>query len=608
MANSSINLTSLDFDTLKSNLKSYLKSQSTFKDYDFDGSNMNVLLDILSYNTYLNSFYLNMAISESFLDTAQLRDSVISHAKELNYTPYSSKSPEAKVDITFNTSGINSGLFEIPKGTPFSGTNSNGSFIFTTDQNLIVSSTSNTFVFSNVSIYEGTYINESYVMDYTIDNQRFILSNPTIDTNSLTVQVIENTGANVSLFTQAGKIYDLTNTSNVYFLQATSGNQYEIVFGDGVFGRKPLSGSTVLATYRVTRGTAGGGIKNFLLDRDLGGYNGGNAISTVVTSIYASDGAMEENIESIRFRAPRSYQSQDRAVTVNDYKTLILDNFPDIEDVNVYGGETAPNNTKYGTVFISPSTYSGAHLSSERQTDLLNFLSTKKIINIRNEIVEPEYVYVIVNTTATINFSSTSLTTAQITTIINNTIKSYNDVNLKKFNDVLRLSTLISSINNSDPSVISNQVSLQIYKDFSPELGSAQTVTINLNNPLQPGTITSTPFLSSDGNSYILTDYSPKNDTFIRDNNITQYIVINKKPIIYLKQITTNNIENYLVVGSVDYSSGIITVKNLNVIEVLTSPGIRVTASPSAGDVFSKFNNIVEIDTGNINTTVIPYR
>lgn len=605
MANSSINLTSLDFDTLKGNLKTFMKSQTNFKDYDFEGSNMSVLLDVLAYNTYLNSFYLNMAISESFLDTAQIRDSVVSHAKELNYIPGSMKSPKALINITMIANDNPTGIFEIPAGTTFSGFNANGTFIYSTDTNHVISSTSNTFVFSNVSIYEGTYFTDSFFVDYNQDSQRFVLSNYNVDTDSILVQVIENTGANSAYYTKANKLYDLNPESNVYFLQAAANNQYEIAFGDSVFGRYPHNASLIQVTYRVTTGTNGGGISSFFLDKDLGPFNSCHAAGTVELVSASTNGANLESIDSIRFRAPRSYQAQDRAVTINDYKTLIIDTFQDIKDVHVYGGQDIPGGTKYGTVFIAPTTYSGSPLSTQRQQDLITFLNTKKIINIQNEIVNPDYIYVIPTINSTVDYNTTTLSPAQIKTMISQSVSTYNTNYLQIFNNTLRYSDFLTYVDNADNSIVSSQVSFQIYKEITPTLLGNQTVTTVFNNKIKPGTVTSTSFLTEDGNTYQITDYNPNNDTFVRDTTSATYKTINMSPSIYLKQITTNNNQSYKKVGTIDYASGTITVQNLNVVSFLESPGIKVFVLADNVDIVGVFNNIIEIDTSAISINLM---
>jgi len=588
MANSSFNLTSLDFDTLKSSLQTYLQSQTIFQDYDFTGSNMNVLLDVLSYNTYLNSFYLNMVAAESFLDSAQLRDSVVSHAKELNYIPSSATSAEAVVNLSFDTTGITTGSFVIPKGTSFSGTNSNGSFTFSTNTNLTSISSSNTFTFSNVSIYEGTYINESFIVDYTQLSQRFILSNASVDTGSIAVTVSENNGSNNIIYTQATSLFGLNSNSTVYFLQAAQNGQYEIVFGDGVFGDYPLNTSVIIITYRITKGSSGSGVSTFFLNQDLGSYNGGTAISTVTTVSNSSNGSDPESIESIRFRAPRSYQVQDRAVTTSDYKTLILDNFNDVEDVNVFGGETLPN-PEYGVVYISPSTYSGAPLANQRKADILTYLLTKKVINITNKIIDPNYVYIVPTVVINVNFTNTSLTPVDFQSAVLNSISNFNLTYLQKFDTTFRYSKLLEAIDNTNSSINGNLTSIQIYKLLEPTLNTVTSLTTSFGNELNMGSITSSSFILTDGNTYQITDVNPN--------------AVGITGILYLKQITTNNTQNYINVGTIDYMRGTLSIKNITVYSFIDGIGIKVFATSTYNDIIGNSNNIVEIDLGS--TTVM---
>lgn len=603
-ANSALSITSLDFDTLKSNLKTFMKSQTTLKDYDFEGSNINVLLDILSYNTYINSFYTNMAISETFLDSAQVRDSVISHAKHINYLPSSAKSPKALIDITFTTNGIGN-AFEIPKGTQFSGQNANGSFVFTTDHNITALSTTGTFNFSNVAIYEGTYVTEVYNVDYNNPNQKFSITNATVDTDSLVVTVLENNGQTITEFSQAQFLYDLTPQSNVFFLQAASAGTYEIHFGDGVFGRVPQNASTILLSYRVTLGTVGAGVSTFYMDHDLGAFNGGSVTGTTITTVtQASNGSGPESIESIRFRAPKAFQTLGRAVTTNDYRNLIIDNFNEVKDVHVYGGETVTGSVQYGKVFISPSTYSGAPLTNQRKADLLSFLQDKKIINIQNVVVDPEYLYISPNINVSVNFNSTSMSPAQITSLVINSVDNFNKTYLQIFNTTFRFSKFTEAIDATDTSIVGNQITNQFYKIGLPTLGASSALTFNFYNKIIPGTVQSSNFLLVDGNTYNLTDYNPFNSTFSRTiGGKESFDITNLNPVIYLNLISTNNTSSYIPVGTIDYENGIITVKNINVIDFLGNLGIQLYATGYYDDIVASFNNVVEIDLGSTTVT-----
>jgi len=603
--NSSLSLVSLDFDTVKSNLKTYLKTQSVFKDYDFEGSNINVLLDVLSYNTYMNSFYLNMAISEAFLDSAQLRSSVVSHAKELNYIPRSARSPKALVNITITVTEGTADTLEIPKGTQFSGTNANGGFTYVTDENKILTSVSNVFRASNVAIYEGSYINEAFVVDSSIENQRFILSNDTVDTTSINVTVSENDGLDVYPYTQKTNLYGLTSASKVFFIQATLEGSYEVVFGDGVFGKAPQNQSTILVTYRVSNGAFGNGIKSFNIDKDLGAYNSVAATTTVTTVTPSTDGDDIESLESIRFRATKHYQTQDRAITINDYINMIYENFPEVKSVSVYGGESIVGSVEYGKVFISPVSRSGTIITESIKADIVKYLSDKNSIAITPVIVDPEFLYIIPTITATVNFASTNLNPADIKGLLLTTIKSYNNTTLLNFNTAFRYSKFATLLNNTDESIESIQLHNVIKKIITPATNVSQPFTLSFNNALMPGTLLSSQFLLSDGNTYRLTDYNPENDTFVRTGSQTSYNVTNTKNTVYLRQITATNVQNYLDIGTINYDTGKISINALTIFSFLGNPGIEFRSSTKSEDVYGIKNDSIEIDINNVNITVV---
>jgi hypothetical protein len=605
MANSALSLVSLDFDTLKANFKSYLKSQSVFRDYDFEGSNMNVLLDVLSYNSYLNSFYLNMAVSEGFLDTAQSLSSVISHAKELNYTPRSALSAKAIVNLTINILSGSTNSIEIPKGTPFSGTNANGNFVYTTAENHILTSTSSSFSISNLAIYEGTYINETFIIDNSIGNQKFILSNKNVDTTSIAVTVAENDGLNVTDYSQATNLYGLTNTSTIYFIQATLDGSYEIVFGDGVFGYMPQNNATLLVTYRITNGITGNGISQFNIDKDIGAYNNVRASVTVSTISASVDGDNAESIESIRYRAPRHYQTQDRAIITSDYANLIYENFPEVKAVNVYGGETLYGSVEYGKVFISTVSRSGATITNILKTDIINYLSNKNSIAITPVIIDPDFLYIVPTIIATVNFNQTNMSSADVNSLLLTSISSYNSSVLQNFNMAFRYSKFLSALNNVDPSIESIQLSNLVKKIASPSLNHNFPISFLFNNQLVPGTILSSQFLLSDGNTYVITDYNPNNNTFVRTGSQSNYNIINTNKVVYLKQITSTNNQNYIEAGVINYDTGSISIKSITVVDFLGSPGIICTGATKLEDIYAIKNDLIEFDLDNINISVV---
>jgi hypothetical protein len=578
MANSSLNISSLDFDTLKQNFKNYLISQSVLKDYDFEGSNINVLLDVMTYNSYLNSFYLNMVASEMFLDTAQKLDSVISHAKELNYLPRSNRSAKAVINININTTGINN-PFVLPKGTVFSGTNSNGFFNFVTDREQYYLSSDRVYRISNLEIYEGSYMQDSFTMDYTSETQKFIISNFEIDTNSLEITVSENSVNTTFAF--AENLYNLDYTSNVYFLQATSNKQYEIVFGDDIFGRKPKNGAIITANYRITSGSDGNGITSFTLDSDLGTVNDGYATNDeVVTVSGALSGANSEGIESIRFNAPRHYQTQGRCVTDNDYGVLLLQNYPEIQYVNVYGGEITNTEVNFGTVFISPSTFSGNVLTDTRKSDIVSFVNKLSPIGIRVKIIDPDYLYVTINSVIHTNLASTTSSPASIINKVTNAIKAYNTDSLQNFNTAFRLSRLEQKINEADIGILSNETVTKLYRIFSPEINQPTIVTCNFNNSIEKGSVISSKFITG-GKNYVFTDYIEG--------------VTTGNGVLYQYEQENTPVKIYTEVGSINYTTGLIYINSIEYFNIFG--GLKIFATTKNKDIYCKNNSIIEIDT-----------
>jgi hypothetical protein len=600
MANNSISLVNLDFDTLKNSFKTYLKSQSQFADYNFDGSNINVLLDILSYNSYLNAFYLNMAISESFLDSAQLRSSVVSRAKELNYTPRSYKS--ATATLQFKQSQASQQNLTIPSGTRFLAKTSNNSYTFTTN-NAVVLYPSNSMFVVNLNVYEGVYVNDVYNVDYSIENQRFVLTNSNIDTDSLTVTVIENLGQVTTTFLPALNLYGLTNTSPIYFLQAINDSSYELVFGDGIFGRIPLNGAIISANYRITSGSDANYATNFSII-DIVGTNPGT--TSITTLLAASGGANAESIDSIRYNAPKHFQTQERAITIDDYKSLILNNYPNIKSCHVFGGESyLTTGINYGTVYISPVTYSGNLISVVEKSDILNFISQRCTLGITPQIIDPDFLYLQINTTVKYNPNATVYTATDIKQIVNAAILNYNSEYLQDFNTEFKLSKFDQAINDSDPSISSNQTTVTIKKIASPTLNTLSYITIQYNNAIVPTSIVSSTF-TSNGKLYKVTDYNPNINTFnVKQTNGTT-IITNSVNTLYLVDVTNISYTSYTNIGTIDYNNGVVTFNQLNINDFNGSQGLILYAQPQNQNITSYNNDVIEIDTAyGINISVV---
>lgn len=597
MANNSISLVNLDFDTLKLQLKTYLKAQPLFADYDFDGSNMSVLLDILTYNTHLNAFYLNMVASEMFLDSAQLRNSIISKAKELNYTPRSYKSSVATLNCSFAQSGLDS--FVIPVGTKFTGVNSNGSFSFVTDSAKTLYPSGGYFTVQGLEVYEGIVIADSFVADSSNEGQRFILTNDGIDTESISVTVSENNGQTNTVFQKAENLYGLTPNSAVYFVQATEDTRYELVFGDGVFGRRPLDGSLIVANYRATRGTDSNGSTNFILNTNLGSYNGHtSAITPTITVVSpAINGANAESIEAIRYNAPRHYQTQDRAVTTSDFKTLILGKFPYVKAVNVFGGEFVTENIEYGKVFISPATYSGFPLSTQQKRDIETYLADKASLGIRPRLIDPDNLYVYIATKIKYSAASTTYSQADIENIVSQAIKTFNTDELTDFDLNFSSSKLEQAINDADESIQSNETRYYLRKDYKVTLNEPVYIAVDFRNPVVPGSVYSSEFVSSN-KRFSFTDFNPNVNTFklTQQTDGSGVKIENTSTKMYLKDTTVSGYESYTDAGTIDYAIGAIRLNRVIINEFVNSSTVRFFAEPTNLDVQAKGNDLLMIN------------
>jgi len=615
MTNSSLNLSSLDFDTLKNNFKDFLRTQSVFKDYDFNGSNINVLLDVMSYNSYLNAFYLNMVASEMFLDTAQKYDSVVSHAKELNYLPRSYRSSSANINVSFTTSYL--GSLTIPKETKFVGVNSNGSYVFTTNESKILTSSNTSFVVNDLQVFEGDYKQDSYIVNYDIENQQFLINNENVDIGSITVNIIENNGAINTEFKKAENLFGLDSTSDVFFLQATQNNLYEVIFGDGLFGRKPLNASIAAIRYRVASGPVADGITQLTLFDDLKQVNAGDVdVNSLVVTSNSAGGAEQESIESIRFSAPRYFAAQQRAVTNDDYASLIFTNFGgEISDVTVYGGqEVEPK--QYGRVIISLKPISGVVAPNYVKNKITNYL--QEFIPLPNRVIltDPDYLYCSMKTEIQYDINVTSKTTQDIEVIVRNAIDNYSQNNIEKFGNDLRYSRLISSIDNSDTSITSNDTEIRVIKRLAPIPNTPTTYTIDVGNPLY---YDSTGF--DDTIQHTLIHANEADARFTHAALISSFFTYNSTdgvsyPLSFFEDDADGNIRVYTYigtevvalekVGTIDYVTGQFELSNINLSNY--SNYISIYLRTRNKDILANKNKIIVIDQADVNVTVVETR
>lgn len=600
MANSSLNLTSLDFDNLKSNFKEFLKTQSVFKDYNFDGSNINVLLDVMSYNSYLNSFYLNMVASEMFLDSAQKMDSVISHAKELNYTPRSAHCAVANITFNVETSGLPSNKLTVPKGTRFTGYNSNGTYTFVTDLSQTFVSSNNTYLVENIQINEGTYFSDSFILDYDIENQRFILSNENIDTTTILVNVTEN-GSN-SEYTFATNLFGLDKNSKVYFIQAVEGNRYEIRFGDGLFGRKPINGATINVEYIVTNGSDGNGVENFVLADNIGPGNGGEATASDIIVITSSiEGANQESIENIRFNAPRYFATQQRAVSIDDYYSLVRAKFGGaVDDVIIYGGQDLEPKL-FGRVIVSVKPTASVTASSLLKNDIINYLQDFIALPNRVVVTDPDYFYIDVVSTVQYNSKLTTKYSTELKSMILNGIINFSKDHLEKFGNDFRYSKFVTHIDNLDNSITSNDTRVSIVKRITPKLLFATSYDLRFNNPAeQEGVYNGIAYpdervFTSKSFSYVDSEDNIIPNCYMEDDALGNIIVYT-----FLKGVKTTLNNN---IGKIEYKTGSVVISKLKT--AYYDGYIELFLTTKNKDIIASKNMVLLIDPVDVNIDII---
>jgi hypothetical protein len=600
--NKRLRVTELDFDNIKTNLKTFLKGQNQFKDYDFEGSGMSILLDTLAYNTHYMAFNANMVANEMFLDSSSLRSSAVSHAKALGYEVTSSRAPTATLNINLSTTTESATM---PAGTAFSTTVNGTSYQFVTVSDITSTNTGNNIPFDSVTVYEGTYVITKYLVDSSDVDQRFILTDPRSDTTTLTVKVQNSTtDTTTTTYTKATDITQLSETSTVYFLQEVETGRYEVYFGDGIVSQAVSDGNIVQLQYVVTNKTESNGASSFSSPTVIDGVTN----ITVTTVASASGGAEPESIQSIKLNAPLDYAAQGRAVTTKDYEVFVKRLFPTTQAVSVWGGEdgsydssTGVSSTpEYGKVFISIKSTTGVDLTSAQKTNLVTALAPYKVASITPVVVDAETTSLILGITIMYDSSSTTYTAPQIASLVSTTVSNYSDTSLETFNTPFRHSRLLGLIDNTDTSILNSVATVTLAKLFTPTLSTATDYRINFNNKFYNphsghnasagGIIASTGFYL---NSVTTTTYFFDDDGV---GNLRIYYIISGT-----KTYTDNT------AGTVDYVNGLITINQITMtgvaeVDGIGSTQIRITAIPNSFDVTPVRNQILEIDS--VNTTV----
>ena len=576
-----LQVTELDFDDIKTNLKTYMKNQTEFSDYNFEGSGLSVLIDALAYNTHYLGMNANMAVNEAFLDTATLRSSVVSHAKTLGYTPRSARAPIAYLNVTINNSSLAS--ITVDKGTKFTTQIDGTSYAYVVNANQTTTPVNGVLRFSNLPVYEGSLVTAKYTVDSSNIEKRYMVTDNRADTTTLKVSV-QNSASDVTttVYTLATDITQVTATSNVYFLQETDGGKYEVYFGDDVVGTKPTDGNIIIIEYIVTNKAQSNGAKTF-----SGTSVGGQSNITIATVAASAGGAEPETIESIKYNAPLDYASQGRAVTTEDYKVIIPKVFADTKAVQVWGGEDN-NPPIYGQVFVSIKTTSGINLTQAQKDVITTSLDKYNIASVRPTIVDPEITKIKLNTTFKYNANVTTKTGTELETLVRSTLNTYNTNDLEKFDGVFRFSKLSRLIDGTDVAILSNISTVRIQKTITPQLNTLQKYTVDYANPLYNPHSGHATIISSTGFKIIGSTL----EMFMDDDgmgNLRAYSLSGGTTKTYLD---TN-------IGSVNYNTGVVTINSLNITSSTETAGVTVTAQPSSNDIVPVRNQLIEIDFAN---------
>jgi len=585
------NVTELDFDQIKNGLKTYLSSQSKYNDYDFEGSGMSVLLDILAYNTHYNAMIAHLALNEAFLDSAQIRGNVVSHAKLLGYTPRSTSAASATINIVVNnpigtpipiTLTLNRGtkLTSIIDGKEFG-------FIVIESRLAVYNSSTNTFTFENVIIKQGTFKSLNYRFDKYNLNQKFVIPDEYIDTTTLRVRIRENDNSTShTMYTLFGSLVNIGSASKVYFLQENSNGKYEIYFGDGVIGYTPQTDNIVELEYVYTSEDIANGARTFAFSGDIEG----NSDITINTASTSTGGAERENIESIRFNSPLTYITQNRAVTADDYRAIILREYADIEAISVWGGEDS-NPPDYGKVYVSIKPKTGDVLDDTQKSYIIqNILSGKNVVSITPVIVDPEYTYIKLETFFKYNPNLTDLTKAELESSVRNIISTYNNNYLKSFDGVFRYSNLLGNIDSSTPAILNSYTRVYMFKTVYPSNSSFNSYDMYYSSPIfttstDTYVINSTPFLMN--GSYHWFGDEPIVGT--NERNIFIYKLVNNTLTVVVA-----------FAGTIYTVTGRLVINNFR---PDTTDPITFTALPNSNDLAPKRNQLLSISMADVSVT-----
>lgn len=589
-----LNVTELDFDQIKDNLKNYLKQQTEFNDYNFEGSGLSTLLDVLAYNTHYNAVAAHYSLNEAFLDSAQIRGNVVTRAKLLGYVPRSVLAPKATIKLVVDNSAGPSfpTTLTLPRGTKLTTTVQGETYQYVVvNSQTVTGSATQQFTFDAVEIAEGTYKSLLYRVDNDIESQKFQISDSDVDTSTLRVRVQENEEAlTYDIYSRFESLLNVDSASQIHYVQENTNGKYEVYFGDGVIGKKPINNNIVTLDYIYTHGDESNGASTFTLSSTLGGLV--NANYTVTTVTPSAGGADRESMESIRFNAPLTFTAQNRAVTSDDYRAIILKSFSNVSSISTWGGEDN-DPVDFGKVYVAVKPLTAATLTpAEKLTIKDTVLKGKNIVSITPEIVDPNFTNLELDVFFKYNPNLTDRTNVELQGVVRDTISDYNFNNLNKFDGVFRYSQILKAIDSSDRSILNSTIRPYMFQTISAK------TTRNLNNFNL--TYASGIFESGSEKEFILNSTAFKIggvDHYLGDKVVTGSA--NRTVIVY-KIVEGSNITVINNAGSIEASTGRVIINNF---AVDTDTDIKVTVIPNSLDIAPKRDQLLNIDQTYVSIT-----
>ena len=586
----------LDFEDIKQSLVEYLRATSDFSDYDFEGSALSTLLDTLAYNTYYTAFNTNMVVNELFIDSATLRDNVVAIAKQLGYRPKSATSPTAYISFTATYSNPTTDTeLLLKKGTGFITNYENTLYQYVVLNDAKAQISNDVATFTDVPIREGTLLTNTFTVNTSLKNQRFILDNQNIDTNTISVKVFPSGSSFNEPYLVADNILTVDGTSKVFFLDEIEDERYEIILGDGVLGRKIENGSRIEVSYITTNGPASNGVRSFIFSGVLETPNGvtPQQVTTNITNTIASAGGENvESVENIRFNAPKSYGAQDRAVTAQDYASIVRRLYPATSDIIVFGGEDQVP-PEYGKVFIVLKPNDAAYLTSLTKQQIIAQMKEYVVASVEPVIIDPSILYVEVTSKIYYDRTATDETEAQIRDKVIGSVQSYLDTSdTEKFNGKFRYSKFVGVIDDTDRVINSNLTSVTMRKDFYPLLNSTSYYEICFQNEFDEDC--DDRVLSSTG--FRVTEY-PNFDVYVEDRS--------GKIVLYrLDSVTGEKVVLNSDIGDIDYVNGELKMYDLTIIKgSFFDNRISVRVKPLYNDIKALREVYLDVDVANSSFT-----